>query len=75
MRTNHKTDKRAGRRQVSCGVKGVTRKAKDSQPWEVNMRQVARACDEFWDARGVTQPSRTLTFQTTTHYWSTPTEI
>jgi len=75
MRTNEQQTRRVGHRQVSCGVKGVTRKAKATQVWEINMRQVSRACDEFWDARGLTEPTRTLTFQTPNHYWSTPTEI
>tara|TARA_R100000654_G_scaffold47915_1_gene74102 strand:- start:232 stop:402 length:171 start_codon:yes stop_codon:yes gene_type:complete len=56
-------------------MKGVTRKAKANQTWEINMRQVSRACDAFWSGRGLQAPMQTITFETTTHYWSTPTEI
>ena len=75
METNQNEAKRASVRQASCGYAAVSQKAKRNQIWEVNMRQVSRACDAFWTGRGLPKPTRVITFESTSNYWSTPTEI
>jgi len=75
VRTNEQKEKRALGRQKVCGRRNPGRKARTGENWALNLHQVERACDQFWQERGMPEPQHTIQMTSTGHYWSTPTAI
>tara|TARA_R100000808_G_C2135959_1_gene144296 strand:- start:615 stop:839 length:225 start_codon:yes stop_codon:yes gene_type:complete len=74
MTTNQGKEKRAHARQKVCGKKDPGRKPRKNERWAIHMHQINRACDSFWQERGLEDP-QTITLRNTGHYWSHPQSI